>query len=260
MSVTYSKENIERANSLEEFASMEGLKDFSNWSDARRKVAEEQFKYLKAGIEVGAIDGYDGPQTKYARSVYDARQKENKLVETWRDLPMEDISPAKFTNRTWPNRNKWPKQNESSMNQFFGAVGTNQVQAKMPFEMVVAWDPRQKVREFSCNRLVKEPIERIFNRTLEYYGYEKIVNLRLHYFGGCFNVRKMRGGSAWSVHSWGCAVDIDPERNDLNTPWKDAELSKPAYDKFWEFVYDEGAISLGIERNFDAMHFQFAQL
>ena len=31
-------------------------------------------------------------------------------------------------------------------------------------------------------------------------------------------------------------------------------------DKFWEFVYDEGAISLGKERNYDWMHLQFSRL
>ena len=70
----------------------------------------------------------------------------------------------------------------------------------------------------------------------------------------------MRGGSSWSMHSWGIAVDIDPDRNQLNMNRKEATLAKPVYDKFWQFVYDEGAISLGIERDYDWMHFQFARL
>jgi hypothetical protein len=152
----------------------------------------------------------------------------------------------------------WPKQADCM--RYFGNVGKNQVMCQVPFTMVLAWDTNVKVKQYSCHRLVKEPMERIWNRTLEHYGYEKIVDLRLHYFGGCLNVRQMRGGSSWSMHSWGIAVDIDPDRNQLNMNRKEATLSKPVYDKFWQFVYDEGAISLGIERDYDWMHFQFARL
>lgn len=152
----------------------------------------------------------------------------------------------------------WPKQ--SNVSTFFGNVGTRQSMCKLPFEMVLAWDTKTKIKQYSCHELVKEPMERIWNRTLEHYGYEKIVQLRLHYFGGCLNVRPVRGGSATSMHAWGIAVDIDPARNGLHTPWKSAQMSKEPYKKFIQFWYDEGAINFGVERNFDGMHFQFAKL
>lgn len=152
----------------------------------------------------------------------------------------------------------WPRQ--SDVTSFFGNVGTRQVKCNVPFKMVLAWDTDTTLTSYSCHELVKEPMERIWNRTLEHYGYDKIVDLRLHYFGGCLNVRKMRGGSQWSMHSWGIAVDIDPDRNTLTMNAKQATMSKPAYDKFWEFVYDEGAISLGKERDYDWMHWQFSKL
>jgi hypothetical protein len=152
----------------------------------------------------------------------------------------------------------WPSQN--NVQSFFGNVGTRQVMCEVPFEMVLAWDTKTKLKRYSCHELVKEPMERIWNRTLEHYGYDKIVQLRLHHFGGCLNVRKMRGGSGWSMHSWGIAVDIDPDRNTLTMNSKQATMSKSSYDKFWEFVYDEGAISLGKERDYDWMHWQFSKL
>lgn len=156
-----------------------------------------------------------------------------------------------------PSR-RWPRQSECHT--FFGAVGTNQVECVVPYPMVIAWDHRQKVTRYSCHRFVKEPMERIWKKTLEHYGYEKIKELRLDQFGGCLNVRRMTGGSAWSMHSWGIAVDIDPENNEFRWSKNKASLARPEYEKFWEFVYQEGAISLGKERNFDWMHFQFARL
>ena len=40
----------------------------------------------------------------------------------------------------------------------------------------------------------------------------------------------------------------------------EAVFSGPEYDAFWSIVEKEGAFSLGRERNYDWMHFQFATL
>jgi hypothetical protein len=230
------------------------------WALARRLLAVEQLFYKSLKLYSGPIDGQEGPDTKYAREQYEAKQ-----VTTWRDTVEETIKVApeaapvvKAPVAAPSNKTAWPRQ--SGCGSFYGGVGTNQATAIMPYEMCLAWETKSKVTKFSCHKKVKEPIERIFGRTLDYYGYEKIKELRLHYWGGCLNVRKMRGGSSWSMHAWGIAVDMDPDRNQLKWGRDRAVFAKPEYKKFWEFVYDEGAISLGIERNYDWMHFQFARL
>jgi hypothetical protein len=53
---------------------------------------------------------------------------------------------------------------------------------------------------------------------------------------------------------------MDPDHNPLKAHRAQATLDNPDYDPFWRFVYDEGAISLGRERDYDWMHFQFARL
>lgn len=218
------------------------IPDANTWDIKRKKIALEQLFYVSKGLETGAIDGLFGPQTAYAREYWNTKQtKPDLVVDNWRD-----------------NHTKWPLQKD--VLNFYGPVGSNQTQCNLPFPMVIAWEPTKKINSYSCHIKVKEPMERIWKRTLDYYGYDKIVQLRLNYFGGSLNVRKMRGGSTWSMHSWGIAVDIDPDRNQLRMTKSEATLSKPEYEKFWQFVYDEGAISLGKERNFDWMHFQFARL
>ena len=152
----------------------------------------------------------------------------------------------------------WPKQ--AQCEDFYGEVGTNQVNCQLPFEMRLAWDLGSKLKSYKCHRKVKEAMERVWQRTFDTYGYQKIVDLQLDRFGGCLNVRQIRGGSNYSMHSWGIAVDIDPDRNGFKTPWKQAQMSKKEYAPFVQFWYDEGAINLGLERNFDSMHYQFARL
>ena len=91
-------------------------------------------------------------------------------------------------------------------------------------------------------------------------GEERFRALRLDRFGGCYNYRPMRGGSALSTHAWGAAVDLDPERNQLTWGADKAAFAAPEYEAFWQIVEAHGAVSLGRSRNRDWMHFQFARL
>jgi hypothetical protein len=61
---------------------------------------------------------------------------------------------------------------------------------------------------------------------------EKIKALQLDDFGGCFNYRKMRGGTQLSLHSWGVAIDLDPDRNLLKETSKTARFARPEYKQF----------------------------
>lgn len=149
----------------------------------------------------------------------------------------------------------FPKENYNDLVKYYGEIGTNQVTLVLPYKMRLAWDLNTEVSKITCHAKVKDSLERIFKRTLAHYGLKRIKELRLDIFGGCLNVRKMRGGSAWSMHSWGIAVDLDPENNQLKWGKDKASFAKPEYDAFWEIVESEGWSSLGRKKNRDYMHF-----
>jgi len=130
------------------------------------------------------------------------------------------------------------------------------VTINLPYPMRIAWDLDEKVTKMRCHKLVADKFVAVFNDILIYYGYEKIVELGIDLFGGCFNFRKMRGGNDWSRHSWAVAIDLDPSRNLLKETSKTARFARPEYKPMIDIFYKHGFVSLGREKNYDWMHFE----
>lgn len=220
------------------------------WDDARCRVAVEQFIIKAAGFDTGVVDGLIGPQTLSALERY-----QDSLVKSG---ALGDSGP--LVKPVVAGVKQWPRQTQSELRKFFGEPGTRQTQCHVPFTMQLAWDPKAKLNKFSCHELVKEPFERIFAAALAHYGIEALEKMGITKFGGCLNVRAMRGGSSMSLHSWGIAVDLDPARNQFRWTAAQAVFDEPEYEVWWQIVESEGMVSLGRERNFDWMHFQAARL
>lgn len=128
---------------------------------------------------------------------------------------------------------------------------------ELPFPLRIAWDKKTSVKKISCHKDIAEPLKMVFADILKLYGYDKIKELGIDLFGGCFNFRQMRGGTNYSVHAWGLAIDLDPERNQLKETSRTARFARPEYKPMIDIFYNHGFISLGKEKNYDWMHFQW---
>ena len=216
-----------------------------DWTEARKKVAAVQIVLYAAGFEPGEIDGYYGHNTQNA-------------FEAWIDE--QEDRPSWSPDRDYVDT-KWPSQ--SGVRQFFGEPGNPKCtagKAVLPIPFKIAWNTSQSITRFSCHELVADALTGIYRDAVQHYGEKQFRALRLDLFGGCYNLRKMRGGSRYSMHSWGIAVDHDPEHNQLRWDSNRASFARPKYDAWWRIVEGYGAVSLGRQRDFDWMHFQFATL
>jgi hypothetical protein len=137
--------------------------------------------------------------------------------------------------------------------------GTYLVTINLPYPMRIAWDTKTKVTRMRCHKDVAKNFEAVFNDLLAHYGYEKLVELGIDLFGGCFNFRKMRGGSSYSKHSWGIAIDLDPARNTLKETSRTARFARPEYKPMIDIFYKHGFIGLGPEKNYDWMHWEIGK-
>ena len=222
-------------------------------SDKRRAVAAAQLILTASGHEPGPIDGYSGHNTYEAFNAwtYEREHKGRREILDREEEVLDTPAPSN-TGQSWPR--------QSGVSRFYGTVGKNQTRIQLPYAMPLAWNVRTSVKSMLCHEKVADAMLGIFTRTRDHYGLTEIKRLRLHMFGGCLNVRKMRGGSSYSMHSWGIAVDLDPANNRLRWGRDRAKFAQPEYNAFWRIVEGAGATSLGRVRNFDWMHFQFAGL
>lgn len=73
-------------------------------------------------------------------------------------------------------------------------------------------------------------------------------------YDGCFNIRKMRNANAYSLHSWGIAIDFNAFENQMFTNGK---WSKKFIGCFIDAGFDYGGYWI---KRTDPMHFQLSRI
>lgn len=218
-------------------------------SRPRKVTAWLQLLAHDAGIDAGPVDGYWGPWTDYAVLELSYFEQHGVLPHRWRDAPA-----------TAENPHGWPLQSEAEMRAFYGEPGDPPLVAiEPPYPLRLDWDLRQPVSTVRCHEKVAESLLRVLTRVGDHYGPDRVRELHLDRFGGCFAPRRVRGGSGWSTHAWGIALDFDTERNRLSWGFDRAAFARPEYDDWWGFWEAEGWVGLGRVANFDWMHVQAAR-
>lgn len=115
---------------------------------------------------------------------------------------------------------------------------------------LVVWDVPTELeigvipKKIYCNRDMVKPLEQAF-RNLIATG--RVSELKT--WDGCFNIRKKRGASTPSLHSWGLAID-------LNASWNKMGEKPTLSAGFVKCFTDAGLDWGGAWTRPDGMHFQ----
>lgn len=114
----------------------------------------------------------------------------------------------------------------------------------VPTELEIGVIPKR----IYCNKDMVVPLGNAFKKLIA-TGCVK----ELKTWDGCFNIRKMRGLTSMSLHSWAIAVDMNAFENGLNQVPK---LSKEFVECFTTSGFDWG----GTWKRLDGMHFQLSKI
>jgi hypothetical protein len=125
----------------------------------------------------------------------------------------------------------------------------NIVRIKLPYKLKLAWDHNKDISCIKCHQLLADCFRSVFDEILE-----RGLNSKANCFGGCFEFRQKRNGSGLSTHSWGIAIDLNPETNRYGTP---GDMSPEIVEVFQKYGFIWGGAWNGKTR--DPMHFQYCE-
>jgi len=149
-----------------------------------------------------------------------------------------------------PAPNPWPYSTQEALREFYGQPGdeSNLVVIEFPFPMFYAG---KRVLKSRCHLKVAASLKRILTEIGNLYSNEKEIIEEAEDYGGIFNFRHKRGGTTYSVHSWGAAIDLDADDNSFKDTWP---LKADMPLEICEAFAKEGWTSAGPFWGFDGMH------
>jgi LysM repeat protein len=135
--------------------------------------------------------------------------------------------------------------NDGSLNS--GWDGFALARIDLPWPLTLSWDHSQSVTRIVCHKKLVGTFTNVF-KALDSAG----LRSRLRSYGGCFAFRPKRSGSKLSTHSWGIAIDIDPETNAMGTT---GDINPDVVEVFQRWGFKWGGDWPGKQK--DPMHFQY---
>lgn len=160
---------------------------------------------------------------------------------------------------------RWPHDDNASLIAFYGEP-TSRVFAQNLVPFVPPWSLLYKddngkvtpVRHFVVHTKIHDPLARIFDAILLAYGGDqaKIEADNLHWYGGCYAPRVVRGSTTGklSCHAFAAAIDLDPEHEPMNRNHQ-SKMPQVVVDAFKAEGFFWGG---DFKTRQDPMHFQAA--
>jgi hypothetical protein len=146
-----------------------------------------------------------------------------------------------------PYPNPWPKSDESSLRAFYGKAGDESQLVNLDVSGFGVRYEGQEIKTIRGHGKLASSLGRIIKQ-LSIHHPEILAD-----YNGCYNFRKMRGGSSYSLHARGAAIDFMAGENGNKTSWP-SKATMPI--TAMEIFARDGWLSAGAFWGRDAMHFQ----
>lgn len=223
------------------------------WLIERQLVAAVQASLDKLGFEPGVADGLVGHNTRNAMTAY---LHKRDMGQDWKVPRLSDAPKAK------PLKSDLPRQ--ADLARFYGTPGdqikSRLVTVTLPYALRLDYDLGTSITRVTLHERCAPSFVDAMVAVRAEYGHERQAALGLDRYAGGYMHRKMRGGSSWSTHAYGCAVDFYAEPNGLTTRCPRALFCGADYKPFLDIMEAHGWLPAGRLWQADFMHFQMARL
>lgn len=146
-----------------------------------------------------------------------------------------------------PSPSPWPAPDTKSLKAFYGQPGD---EGNLVFIDVTGLGMKYEgkaITRLRCHRKVADSLKRALTAA------RAVKPLAIDEFAGVYNFRKKRGGTSYSLHAWGAAIDLEADTNTFRQTWP---VSADMPFEVMEAFAREGWIAAGAFWGYDAMHFQ----
>lgn len=151
-----------------------------------------------------------------------------------------------------PKVSPWPSSDQASLVKFYGQPGDESQLVEMVFPFPTFYGDK-KVVKTRVHKKCKDSLLRVLTAIGTKYQQNRDIIEEVEDYGGVFNFRPKRGGSSWSLHAYGAAIDLDADDNTFRDHWPmQADMPLEVMEEFAK----EGWIAAGAFWGYDAMHFQ----
>lgn len=214
--------------------------------DTLRKIANEFYSDSGLYKKLADYNGIMNPQLIQIGQVIEVPSKKELLGKTI-EFSGAELAP--------PNGREQIIETFGDINKYILDDGTlnplwesdQLARAPLPFSIPLSWDKSKLVSKIYCHKKLIRIFPDLFGE-IEKKGLKKEVRT----FGGCFNFRSKRTIGKLSTHSWGIAVDLNPETNPMGKP---GDIHEGVVEIFRQFGFKWGGDWTG--KGKDPMHFQF---
>ena len=172
--------------------------------------------------------------------------------------PWEGPSEEKLSNHDRPIE----APGQRVLKEIYGDPGQGRLDHKMvnvPVPFTMKWYTGSTVSNIKIHENVAGQLASALSSIKSHYGQAELDRLRItHSYAGSHVHRTKRGGSEWSTHAYGIAMDFNSAENGLNLGANRALFAGPEYRAFLDIMEQNGFYNLGRYKNYDYMHFQAA--
>lgn len=166
--------------------------------------------------------------------------------------PKSQAACRAYLRSLMPSPNPWPDTDPASLRAFYGNPGdeSNLVTITFPYRMLYDGKAVSKTR---VHRKCADSLLRVLKAIQGRFNDAPDIVDEATDYSGCFNFRQKRGGTSWSLHAWGAAIDLDADDNTFRDSWPvKADMPLEIMEEFAK----EGWISAGAFWGYDSMHYQ----